>query len=86
MQSNKIFNRKQFERDWAIFFSFFPSLLLREFPASKTFLPARKFYAEAYERRKVLRKTQASAHIFFLNCRELSLEFNKVTFFINITI
>ena len=48
----------QFERDCPIFFSFFPSLPLRNFPYEQ------KFYAKAYEQRKVLRKTQASDHIW----------------------
>ena len=53
----------QFERDCAIFLNFFPSLSLREFPCELKFLLARKFYAKAYKRRKVLQKKQASGHI-----------------------
>ena len=56
-------NRMQFERYCAIIFSFFPSLPLREFPCEQKFLLARKFCAKSYERRKVLRKTQASTQV-----------------------
>ena len=52
---NKIFN--QLERDCAIIVSFFPSLPLPEFPFEQKFLLARKYYAKAYERRKVVRKS-----------------------------
>ena len=53
----------QLKRDCAITFYIFPSLSLREFPCKLKFLLTRTFYAKAYERRKVLRKRQASGHI-----------------------
>ena len=43
----RTFNRMQLEHNCAAFFSFFPSLPLREFPCEQKFFLTRKFYAKA---------------------------------------
>ena len=51
------------ECDYTIFFSFFLSFPLREFPCEQKFLFAKTISVKAYEWRNVLRKTQASGRI-----------------------